>query len=174
MLFRLKCVVVILGGVLGYFGYQEWHVSRGTTPQPLALELTELEKDSDISNTHIRIGKHTAVYPACVYEYQVSAGDTGDPTKSTKVNHTYYPLISTNHPFLLTIDALLDKYKDALVVVTAESTVVTMTDGAPLPTKAQQRRTLGTTVFPNGLIVCSNSALDASVGLVQQQTHGLS
>lgn len=66
---------------------------------------------------------------------------------------------------------LLDKYKDALVVVTAESTVVTTTDGAPLPTKAQQRRTLGTTVFPNGLIVCSNSALDASVGLVQQQAR---
>lgn len=67
--------------------------------------------------------------------------------------------------------ALLDKYKGALVVVTAESKVVTTTDGDPLPTKTQSRRTLGTTVFPNGLIVCSNSALDASVGLVQQKAR---
>lgn len=67
--------------------------------------------------------------------------------------------------------ALMDKYKGALVVVTAESKVVTTTDGDPLPTKTQQRRTLGTTVFPNGLIVCSNSALDASVGLVQQKVR---
>ena len=66
---------------------------------------------------------------------------------------------------------LLKKYQSALVVVTAESTVITTTDGEPLPTKAQQRRTLGTTVFPNGLIVCSNSALDASVGLVQQKVR---
>ncbi len=67
--------------------------------------------------------------------------------------------------------ALLDKYKGALVVVTAESKVITTTDGEPLPTKSQQRRTLGTTVFPSGLIVCSNSALDASVGLVQQKAR---
>ncbi|NOX98758.1 MAG: hypothetical protein GXP30_03335 [Verrucomicrobia bacterium] len=67
--------------------------------------------------------------------------------------------------------ALLAKYKGALVVVTAESKVVTTTDGDPLPTKTQSRRTLGTTVFPNGLIVCSNSALDASVGLVQQKAR---
>lgn len=66
---------------------------------------------------------------------------------------------------------LLDKYKGALVVVTAESKVITTTDAEPLPTKTQQRRTLGTTVFPNGLIVCSNSALDASVGLVQQKVR---
>lgn len=66
---------------------------------------------------------------------------------------------------------LLDKYKGSLVVVTAESKVVTTTDADPLPTKTQQRRTLGTTVFPNGLIVCSNSALDASVGLVQQKVR---
>ncbi len=60
--------------------------------------------------------------------------------------------------------ALLDKYKGSLVVVTAESKVITTTDADPLPTKTQQRRTLGTTVFPNGLIVCSNSALGAAKG----------
>ncbi len=65
----------------------------------------------------------------------------------------------------------MEKYKGSLVVVTAESVVVTTTDAEPLPTKSQKRRTLGTTVFPNGLIVCSNSALDASVGLVQQKVR---
>jgi len=64
---------------------------------------------------------------------------------------------------------LLEQYKSALVVITAKGILKAKTSGEPLPDRDQQRRTLGVTVGDDGLIVVSNSAIDASVGLAGQQ-----
>lgn len=66
---------------------------------------------------------------------------------------------------------LLGKYKSSLVVVTVEGRLTTTTDGDPLPDQQQQRRTLGVTIRPNGLIVISNAAVDPSVGLSGQKAR---
>ncbi len=65
--------------------------------------------------------------------------------------------------------ALLEKYKSALVVVTVKGKLEAKTSGDPLPARDQQRRTLGVTIGDDGLLVVSNSAIDASVGLDGQQ-----
>lgn len=65
--------------------------------------------------------------------------------------------------------ALLEKYKGALVVVTVNGSLEAKTSGDPLPAREQQRRTLGVTIGDDGLIVVSNSAIDASLGLEGQQ-----
>lgn len=67
--------------------------------------------------------------------------------------------------------SLLDTHKASLVVVTVEGRLTTTTDGAALPDQAQQRRTLGVTIKPNGLIVISNSAVDPAVGLAGQKAR---
>ncbi len=67
--------------------------------------------------------------------------------------------------------ALLEKYKPTLVVLTVKGTIVTTTNGDPLPQKEQQRRTLGMTVGDNGLIAVSNSAIDSAVGLAGQKAQ---
>lgn len=64
---------------------------------------------------------------------------------------------------------LLEKHKGSLVVVTVKGSLEVKTDGDPLPPREQQRRTLGVTIGDDGLIVVSNSAIDASLGLEGQQ-----
>ncbi|MCB1231768.1 MAG: trypsin-like peptidase domain-containing protein [Verrucomicrobiae bacterium] len=66
---------------------------------------------------------------------------------------------------------LLGKHKSSLVVVTVEGRLTTTTDGDPLPDQQQQRRTLGVTIRPTGLIVISNAAVDPSVGLAGQKAR---
>ncbi|MEM9018507.1 MAG: hypothetical protein AAGC68_15965 [Verrucomicrobiota bacterium] len=65
--------------------------------------------------------------------------------------------------------ALLEKHKGALVVVTVKGNLEATTSGDPLPPREQQRRTLGVTIGDDGLVVVSNSAIDASLGLEGQQ-----
>lgn len=66
---------------------------------------------------------------------------------------------------------LLEKYKGTLVVVTVKGALEVKTDGDPLPPRETQRRTLGVTIGEDGLIVVSNSAIDASLGLEGQQAQ---
>ncbi len=66
---------------------------------------------------------------------------------------------------------LLEQYKGSLVVVTAKGTLKAKTSGDPLPDREQQRRTLGVTIGDDGLLVVSNSAIDAAVGLAGQQAQ---
>lgn len=64
---------------------------------------------------------------------------------------------------------LLEKYKASLVVVTVKGKLIAKTSGDPLPDREQQRRTLGVAIGDDGLVVVSNSAIDASLGLAGQQ-----
>ncbi len=64
---------------------------------------------------------------------------------------------------------LLEQYKGSLVVVTAKGVLKAKTTGDPLPARDLPRRTLGVTIGDDGLIVVSNSAIDAAVGLEGQQ-----
>lgn len=64
---------------------------------------------------------------------------------------------------------LLEQYKGSLVVVTAKGVLKAKTTGEPLPDREQQRRTLGVTIGDDGLVIVSNSAIDAAVGLQGQQ-----
>ncbi|MDF2376899.1 MAG: hypothetical protein P1U81_11700 [Verrucomicrobiales bacterium] len=64
---------------------------------------------------------------------------------------------------------LMEEHKGALVVITAKGQLEAKTSGDPLPARDQQRRTLGVTIGDDGLIVVSNSAIDASLGLEGQQ-----
>ena len=66
---------------------------------------------------------------------------------------------------------LLEQHKSSLVVVTAKGMLKAKTTGEPLPDRDQQRRTLGVTIGEDGLLVVSNSAIDASVGLAGQQAR---
>jgi len=59
---------------------------------------------------------------------------------------------------------LFQKHQDALVVVTAVSTVRFTTDKGKLPDQDHTTQALGTLVHEKGLIMVSNSSIDFSVG----------
>lgn len=64
---------------------------------------------------------------------------------------------------------ILEDNKGAMVVVTIKGVLKATTSGDPLPDREQQRRTLGVTIREDGLVVVSNAAIDAAVGLEGQQ-----
>jgi len=60
-------------------------------------------------------------------------------------------------------------YQDALVVVTAASTIQYTTDKGSLPDTPRTTQTLGTIISPSGIVMVSNSAIDFSVGMVGER-----
>ncbi len=119
-MFRLKIAVIVVGVIFAYDGFKEWNVSRGTSTTPDVVELSELEKNPEVSNNHLNIGSHLAVYTDCVYEYILEDGEEGEPSADTKVTHTYYPIISYDHPHMRAINDLIGKYGDVDKIPDAE------------------------------------------------------
>ena len=101
MLFRIKIAAIVLGGMLAYFGIQEYRVSVGTSAEPASVNLSSLEAGETLTNNHVLIGEHVADYAGCVYEYDQDSG---------RVTHMYYPIIAQDHPFFDKLAALYDKY----------------------------------------------------------------
>lgn len=60
---------------------------------------------------------------------------------------------------------MLEKHKGTMVVVSVQGMLKASGGGKSLPDQPQLRRTLGCVVAENGLVVVSNAAIDASIGL---------
>jgi hypothetical protein len=137
---RLTLVGVVLGGMLAFFGFQEWRVSRGSTAEPLAVELAEVEAGRAPENNHWKLGECVALYSSCVYEYEQSKYSTAEPDGETKINHCYYPVISKGHPFLSQLSALAAKHGSVEAI--PESEVPALNNFAVL-VKSRQFKQLG-------------------------------
>lgn len=103
---RVQLVLIVLGGVLVFVGYQDYRVSSGTTAEPASVDLAALEQGQAADNNHMQIGEHFALYPAAVYEYESS----GEPDPNTKVKKCYYPIISLKHPFVAALAKLAEEH----------------------------------------------------------------
>lgn len=56
---HFSLVMIIVGGVLGYFGYQEWQLQQHATAEPEAIALEALIKRGPSGNTHVEIRDFT-------------------------------------------------------------------------------------------------------------------
>ncbi len=108
-MFRIKIAMVVGGAVLAFFGFQEFRVSSGTSSEPLAVNLAQLEAGDVPSNPHLAIGSHYALYGGCIYEFEQSKYGSGQPSPSSKVTMCYYPIVSQEHPL---IQAIADESED--------------------------------------------------------------
>ena len=109
---RLKLVLIGVGIALGFIGYQEYTVSQKASFPAAKVELQSIEDSAELSNNFIRIGSHWAVYPGSIYEYEMDKYETGEPDDKTKVNFTYYPIVSESHPYVIQLSELFDRYGD--------------------------------------------------------------
>jgi hypothetical protein len=162
-MFRIKLAMAILGGVLAFVGIQEWRVSSGTTTEPIAVNLVDVEKGKVPDNSHWNLGEHVAVYDTGVYEYSQSKYDTSEPDAGTSITHYYYPVLSSEHPFLAQLRSLSEKYGSVESIPAEE--VPALTDIAVI-VKTKQFDTIGSIpssweIVPNlqGLVINRISSL---------------
>jgi hypothetical protein len=170
--------MAVLGGMLAFFGVQEWRVSTGTTEEPIAVDLAEVESGQQPANAHWNLGEHVAVYTGGVYEVSQSKYDTGQPGPDAKVNYYYYPVMSVQHPFMQQLKSLAEKYGSTEAI--PEEEAPPLNDFAVL-VKTKQFKTLGAIpdswdVVPNleGLVINQISSLSGEeVQLFQESFPGL-
>lgn len=109
---RIGLVLLVVGGVIVFFGIQEVQVSSGSTAEPQEVVLKDLEAGNVPDNPHLQIGEHVALYYGCVYEYKEKRGAVGGPGPSARVTTCYYPVISQDHPFLHELVQLAAQHGD--------------------------------------------------------------
>ncbi len=104
-MFRLKIAAIIVGGIVGYLGFQEYKVSGGTTPEPQKVDLARLEAGEQVENNHILVGEHAAVYGATVYAYKDDSLNARTP-----LEYVYYPIFSPEVPSIVIYGELKEQY----------------------------------------------------------------
>ncbi|MBT7298351.1 MAG: hypothetical protein HN849_02500 [Victivallales bacterium] len=109
MAIRLQLLLIIGGGVLAFFGFQEYRVGAGAAAQPVAVELAELEAGEELPNVHAKIGEHLCLYSAAVYRCNVGKGE-GQPGPDSKIDYMYFPIISTTHAWFSDANAVLAQH----------------------------------------------------------------
>ncbi|MGY8769783.1 MAG: hypothetical protein ACKVH8_15295 [Pirellulales bacterium] len=107
-MFRIKIILIIAGGGLGFWGFQEYRVGSTATQEPQDVSLADIESGNIPDNTHLKIGEHAALYPGSVYTYEEESPGGGAPSNSAKVQYSYYPIISLEHDFMQQLAALAE------------------------------------------------------------------
>jgi len=80
-------------------------VSKGTTAEPVAVELADLESGKETGeNAHIKVGAHYPAYFELIYY--------GPENNPEKIDYSYYPILSKNHTFVAALGALYEKYPE--------------------------------------------------------------
>lgn len=142
---RFILVLIVVGGVLGFEGIKELVLSEGTTSEPQDVEIKDLERGNIPFNNHVRVGKHVAVYPAAVFQYEQSSWFSGEPDRSTKVNYCYYPIVSTSHPLLRRLERLKRQYRGLENV--PENVPLTDSRNIAMLVKTRRFKTIGAIPF---------------------------
>lgn len=100
ILYTLIATIVLfaLGSVLAARGEAEAKVSALSTPEPLEVDLAQLEGNDRPQNCHLNIGPHYACYFCTVYSYRRPKNSTRDPEATTPLTFAYYPIVSRSNP----------------------------------------------------------------------------
>jgi hypothetical protein len=112
MMGRILILLMLGGGFLSWYGYEEYTVGQGASAEAEAVELVDLEAGNVPDNNHLRIGPHLRVYGGSVFQYEKDRNRSGGPQGGDKVEYTYYPIISFEHSFVLQLLDLEEKYGD--------------------------------------------------------------
>ena len=100
---RIALLLVIGGGAVVYFGYQEYTLSVGASEIPVHCVLRDLETGTEPPDKHLEIGEHWAIFPTWV--------GWGEEN-SDQLDYIYYPIVSEGSPYNQAWDELLGRYGD--------------------------------------------------------------
>ncbi len=109
MVMRLIMLAVIAGGFVAWGAWQDIAVSEGATDEPIPIQLVELERGDVPATNWITMGEHFRAYWGAVFQYQESSRG-GEMKDTDKVDYTYYPVLSMDHPYVTALAALEERY----------------------------------------------------------------
>ena len=93
-------ILLLAGGIFVIVhGCDELKLTRHSTPEPVKVELAQIESGKRPESAHITVGDHWSVYSRAIYSYTRDKSETGKPGQGTRVTHAFYPVISEDHPF---------------------------------------------------------------------------
>jgi len=113
-MFRIKIVLIAIGCVAAFIGYEEFKLSSLAKETPEVLNMSEVEALEVLENAHLKIGPHAAFYFGIVYEYESDKHEMGELKDTTKIIKAYYPVVSAQHPFMVSLNALYDRYPNGI------------------------------------------------------------
>jgi hypothetical protein len=107
----LVALLVIFGAGSASYGWTEWKASREAAAEPVEVDLAKLENGEIPPNPHVRIGPHIACYYSTIGEFKTDkrrGKRRADAT--TRLTHSFYPIISPAHPFVQKLNDLAEKH----------------------------------------------------------------
>jgi hypothetical protein len=107
---QIKLAVLLLGGALAFYGYQEHGLATKATQEPIAVDLAELETGARPPSLHVEIGPHWKLWDGLIYSYTTRDEEPSEPGPATELDFVYYPLVSEQHPFMVKWQGLLATY----------------------------------------------------------------
>lgn len=97
---RVLIFGLAIGGAFIKGGLDDLILRRGTSEKPVEVKLEQLEAGTLPDNAYWHIGPHVAMTNVGVYQFSRPRNSRAEPTDATKVGYYYYPILSTQHPYL--------------------------------------------------------------------------
>lgn len=93
-------LVVALVAPLLFYIVGEMRLNQGSTATPVSMSLAALEDGEELSNYHVVLDDHLALYPAAGFEYftHKSKKEEARPPEHQGTSSVFYPIISLDHP----------------------------------------------------------------------------
>ena len=105
---RLIIGLVVLACMSAWSGWQDLRVSHGAPSAPVEVELAEIERGASPPANWLAVGRHFRAYWGAVFQYQQTPG--AEMKDSDLVDYAYYPILSLEHPYVLSLIALEERY----------------------------------------------------------------
>ncbi len=99
-------ILVVFGAAVGTSAWQEREVSENTTREPVDVDLATLESGERVTNNHVKIGSHYALYYSAVLTYETYDRGSDKPSGDQFLRETYYPIISKSNPDIQKLEKL--------------------------------------------------------------------
>ncbi len=100
-------------------GFQEMRLAQGADAEPAALTLEAIEQGVEVDNAHVILSEYIGVTDELIY-YCTTSKYSQEIKETTKVDYTYTPLVSENHPFINKFIEVLNKYPEGEEVPESE------------------------------------------------------
>jgi len=108
---RLIIAIIAIGGLLLFYGWNEYTVSSGSGNEPIAIDLADIEAGAIPKNNYVKLDSHWRLYSNSIYTYKIPKSASSDEAQPNyEVTYAYYPIISNKHPYFEKIADLIEKH----------------------------------------------------------------